>query len=61
MFYADAVGVDRVYAKICEFHDKLGAWWKPAPLLEKLAKEVASSPISDDPEPAGSPAGPYRI
>ncbi|SDT06793.1 3-hydroxyacyl-CoA dehydrogenase [Halopseudomonas xinjiangensis] len=39
MFYADAVGVDRVYAKICEFHDKLGAWWKPAPLLEKLAKE----------------------
>jgi 3-hydroxyacyl-CoA dehydrogenase len=39
MFYADAVGVDRVYAKICEFHEKLGAWWKPAPLLEKLAKE----------------------
>ncbi|HDZ55546.1 MAG TPA: 3-hydroxyacyl-CoA dehydrogenase [Pseudomonas xinjiangensis] len=39
MFYADAVGLDRVYARICEFHDKLGAWWKPAPLLEKLAKE----------------------
>lgn len=39
MFYADAVGLDRVYARICEFHEKLGAWWKPAPLLEKLAKE----------------------
>lgn len=39
MFYADAVGLDRVYARICEFHEQLGAWWKPAPLLEKLAKE----------------------
>ncbi|MBA6419020.1 3-hydroxyacyl-CoA dehydrogenase NAD-binding domain-containing protein [Pseudomonas sp. 5Ae-yellow] len=39
MFYADAVGLDRVYAKICEFHEQHGAWWKPAALLEKLAKE----------------------
>ena len=39
MYYADSIGLDRVYAKISEFHDKLGAWWKPAPLLEKLAKE----------------------
>ncbi|QJD59623.1 3-hydroxyacyl-CoA dehydrogenase [Pseudomonas sp. gcc21] len=39
MYYADSIGLDRVYAKISEFHEKLGAWWKPAPLLEKLAKE----------------------
>ena len=39
MFYADAVGLDVVYAKICEFHEQHGAWWKPAALLEKLAKE----------------------
>ncbi|MGB3596522.1 MAG: 3-hydroxyacyl-CoA dehydrogenase NAD-binding domain-containing protein [Pseudomonas neustonica] len=39
MFYADAVGLDMVYAKICEFHEQHGAWWKPAALLEKLAKE----------------------
>lgn len=39
MFYADAVGLDRIYARISEFHEQLGAWWKPAPLLEKLAKE----------------------
>ncbi len=39
MFYADAVGLDTVYARIREFHEQLGAWWKPAPLLEKLAKE----------------------
>ena len=39
MFYADAVGLDRVYARICEFHEQHGAWWKPASLLEKLAKE----------------------
>ncbi len=39
MFYADSIGLDHVYARICEFHEQHGAWWKPAPLLEKLAKE----------------------
>ncbi|MFN3579086.1 MAG: 3-hydroxyacyl-CoA dehydrogenase NAD-binding domain-containing protein [Pseudomonas sp.] len=39
MFYADSLGLDHVYARICEFHQQHGAWWKPAPLLEKLAKE----------------------
>ncbi|SFM83520.1 3-hydroxyacyl-CoA dehydrogenase NAD-binding domain-containing protein [Halopseudomonas yangmingensis] len=39
MFYADAIGLDRVYARICEFHQQHGAWWKPAALLEKLARE----------------------
>ena len=39
MFYADSLGLDKVYARISEFHKNYGAWWKPAPLLEKLAKE----------------------
>lgn len=39
MFYADTVGLDKVYATICEYHEKHGEYWKPAPLLERLAKE----------------------
>ncbi len=39
MFYADSVGLDRVLAKVKELHARCGDWWKPAPLLEKLAAE----------------------
>lgn len=41
MHYADHVGLKNVYDKICEFRDREGGeqYWKPAPLLEKLAKE----------------------
>ena len=40
MHYADRVGLKNVYEKICEFRDREGdLYWKPAPLLEKLAKE----------------------
>jgi 3-hydroxyacyl-CoA dehydrogenase len=44
MFYADEVGLKNVYDSICRFRDEQrdeqGAeFWKPAPLLEKLAKE----------------------
>jgi 3-hydroxyacyl-CoA dehydrogenase len=40
MFYADQVGLNKVYDRICEFRDTLGAdFWQPAPLLEKLANE----------------------
>ncbi|WP_312919550.1 3-hydroxyacyl-CoA dehydrogenase NAD-binding domain-containing protein [Stutzerimonas nitrititolerans] len=39
MFYADSVGLDRVLATIRELHARCGEWWKPAPLLEKLAAE----------------------
>ena len=40
MHYADHVGLKNVYDKICEFRDIYGEqYWKPAPLLEKLAKE----------------------
>ncbi|MGI9284395.1 MAG: 3-hydroxyacyl-CoA dehydrogenase NAD-binding domain-containing protein, partial [Pseudomonadales bacterium] len=40
MFYADEAGLKKIYAKICEFRDKLDADnWQPAPLLVKLAEE----------------------
>ena len=41
MHYADHVGLKNVYDKICEFRDREGGdlYWKPAPLLEKLASE----------------------
>ncbi|XKU41243.1 3-hydroxyacyl-CoA dehydrogenase NAD-binding domain-containing protein [Pseudomonas [fluorescens] ATCC 17400] len=39
MFYADSLGLDKVLARIREFHQRFGAWWEPAPLLEKLAAE----------------------
>jgi 3-hydroxyacyl-CoA dehydrogenase len=38
MFYADSVGLDKVYARVAEFHRQHGEFWKPAPLLERLAK-----------------------
>jgi 3-hydroxyacyl-CoA dehydrogenase len=40
MFYADQVGLDKVLKSIETFQKGYqGAQWKPAPLLEKLAKE----------------------
>jgi 3-hydroxyacyl-CoA dehydrogenase len=39
MFYGDAIGLDKVYARVLEFRDRFGAAnWTPAPLLETLAK-----------------------
>jgi 3-hydroxyacyl-CoA dehydrogenase len=39
MWYADTVGVRRVYDKVEEFHKKHGFLWEPAPLLKRLAFE----------------------
>ncbi len=39
MWYADTVGVKKVYDKIEEFHGKHGELWEPAPLLKRLAAE----------------------
>ncbi len=40
MHYADAVGLDRVLARINEFRERFGEHhWTPAPLLEKLVGE----------------------
>ncbi len=39
MWYADAVGLDKVYRRLLEFEQQHGHWWRPAPLLEQLAKQ----------------------
>jgi 3-hydroxyacyl-CoA dehydrogenase len=39
MFYADTIGLDKVYADVKRFHATHGFFWRPAPLLEKLARE----------------------
>lgn len=38
MFYADQIGLDKVYADILDFRQKYGEAWEPAPLLKKLAE-----------------------
>jgi len=39
MFYAETVGLKKVYERVREFHEQQGEFWKPAPLLKKLAEE----------------------
>jgi 3-hydroxyacyl-CoA dehydrogenase len=39
MFYADTIGLDKVYARISELHKIHGHHWQPASLLAKLASE----------------------
>jgi 3-hydroxyacyl-CoA dehydrogenase len=40
MFYADQVGLKLIYEAILKYQDQFGSqYWKPAPLLEKLARE----------------------
>ena len=39
MWYADTVGLKKVYDRILEFEKQHGALWSPAPLLKQLAEE----------------------
>jgi 3-hydroxyacyl-CoA dehydrogenase len=39
MWYADTVGLKKVYERICEFHKQHGEIWRPAPLLKRLAEQ----------------------
>jgi 3-hydroxyacyl-CoA dehydrogenase len=39
MWYADTVGLDKVYGRISELHQRYGELWEPAPLLKRLAKD----------------------
>lgn len=40
MHYGDAVGLDKVYATICEYAKRFGdEFWTPSPLLKQLAEE----------------------
>jgi 3-hydroxyacyl-CoA dehydrogenase len=38
MFYADTVGLEKVYERICDLESQHGYWWRPAPLLKQLAE-----------------------
>jgi 3-hydroxyacyl-CoA dehydrogenase len=42
MWYADTVGLEKVYGRILEFREKHGEIWEPAPLLKRLAKQEKS-------------------
>jgi 3-hydroxyacyl-CoA dehydrogenase len=43
MFYADTLGLKRVYDGICKYRAQYGdLYWTPSPLLEQLAKEGSS-------------------
>lgn len=40
MFYADQMGLKNVYEAVLKYREQVGEeYWKPAPLLEKLARE----------------------
>lgn len=39
MWYADTVGLENVYQRICTFQRQHGELWEPAPLLKRLAEE----------------------
>jgi 3-hydroxyacyl-CoA dehydrogenase len=39
MWYADAIGLEKVYDRVEEFHKQHGELWEPAPLLKRLAEE----------------------
>jgi 3-hydroxyacyl-CoA dehydrogenase len=39
MWYADTVGLKKVYERVCEFHRQHGETWEPAPLLKQLAEQ----------------------
>jgi 3-hydroxyacyl-CoA dehydrogenase len=39
MWYADTLGLKKVYDRVCEFHQQHGEGWEPAPLLKRLAEQ----------------------
>src|SRR5882724_582650 len=42
MWYADTVGLKKVYERVCELLRRHGVLWEPAPLLKRLAEEGKS-------------------
>jgi 3-hydroxyacyl-CoA dehydrogenase len=39
MWYADTVGLKKVFERVSEFHRQHGESWRPAPLLKRLAEQ----------------------
>jgi 3-hydroxyacyl-CoA dehydrogenase len=52
MFYADTVGLPTVLARVHEYRQRFGDYWRPAPLLERLVSEGRGF-YSDAPVAAG--------
>ena len=42
MFYADQVGLDKIYKSVCNYNTDYGDWLRPSILLERLASEGGS-------------------
>jgi 3-hydroxyacyl-CoA dehydrogenase len=49
MWYADTVGLKKVYQRICEFQKQHGELWTPAPLLQRLAEQNKTFTELDSP------------
>ena len=49
MWYADTVGVKKVYERIREFENQHGELWVPAPLLQRLAEQNKTFAELDSP------------
>jgi 3-hydroxyacyl-CoA dehydrogenase len=54
MWYADTVGLQKVYDRICEFRDRHGELWEPAPLLKQLAETSGSFASFSRPQSAAA-------
>jgi 3-hydroxyacyl-CoA dehydrogenase len=39
MWYADTLGLKNIYKCICEFQERHGEIWEPAPLLRQFAEQ----------------------
>jgi 3-hydroxyacyl-CoA dehydrogenase len=52
MFYADTVGLPTVLRRVQDYRAQLGDYWKPAPLLARLAAEGRG--FHDSPNPPGA-------
>jgi 3-hydroxyacyl-CoA dehydrogenase len=42
MWYADTVGLKKVYERICDFRERHGELWEAAPLLKQMVKQGGS-------------------
>ena len=39
MWYADTVGLEKIYERVLHYEDRHGHWWRPSPLLKQLAEQ----------------------
>ena len=54
MWYADTVGLKNVYQRVCEFRERHGELWEPAPLLRQLAETGGSFAAFSKPRTAAA-------